>query len=101
MGVIAKFAWPLANRKPFFEPVRAIARHPARAGNNSSGKKRGSMRNHSLMVAIISAVGLATMAPCSSCVTLAQEKVGQPVSVYVAALKGACMPDRPVSFVNG
>ena len=31
----------------------------------------------------------------------AQEKIERPVSVYVAALKGDCMPDRPVIFVNG
>jgi len=55
----------------------------------------------SLTAAVMLAVELAAWATCSSRAIYAQEKAKQPVLVYVAALKGDCMPDRPVMFVNG
>src|SRR5262245_21769426 len=55
----------------------------------------------SLTAAVMLAVELAAWATCSSQAIYAQEKAKQPVLVYVAALKGDCMPDRPVIFVNG
>jgi VWFA-related protein len=59
------------------------------------------MTHHSLMIAAMSAIGLTAWATYSSRVVSAQENAGQPVSVYVAALKGECMPERPVAVVNG
>jgi VWFA-related protein len=59
------------------------------------------MMYRSLTAAVMLAVELAAWATCSSRAISAQEKAKQPVSVYVAALKGDCMPDRPVMFVNG
>jgi len=59
------------------------------------------MTHRSLMIAAMSAIGLTAWATYSSRAVSSQEKPGQIVSVYVAALKGECMPDRPVAFVNG
>ena len=59
------------------------------------------MTHRSLMIAVMSTITLIVWAPRSSGVISAQEKAGQPVSVYVAALKGECMPDRAVMFVGG
>ena len=59
------------------------------------------MTHRSLMIAAISVIGLIVFAPCPSGVISAQEKTGQPVSVYVAALKGECTPDRSFMVFNG
>jgi len=59
------------------------------------------MTRRSLMIAVMSAITLTVWAPRSSGVISAQEKAGQPVSVYVAALKGECAPDRSFMIVNG
>lgn len=59
------------------------------------------MKNYSLMIAAMSAIGLTVCAPCSSGVISAQEKAERPVSVYVAALKGECMPARSFMILNG
>jgi VWFA-related protein len=59
------------------------------------------MTHRSLMAVVMSAIGLSAWATYPSRAISAQERVDQPVSVYVAALKGECMPDRAVMFVNG
>lgn len=59
------------------------------------------MTRRSLMIAAVSAIGLVAWAVRSSGVISAQEKAGQPVSVYVAALKGECVPERSFMVVNG
>ncbi|HKC84586.1 MAG TPA: VWA domain-containing protein, partial [Blastocatellia bacterium] len=59
------------------------------------------MTRCSLMAAVISAIGLTAWATYSSRAVSAQERATQPVSVYVAALKGECMPERAVMFVGG
>jgi VWFA-related protein len=59
------------------------------------------MTHRSLMIAAMSAIGLTVWATYSSRSVSAQENAGQHVSVYVAALKGECMPERPVAVVNG
>lgn len=59
------------------------------------------MSHRSLMAAAMSAIGLTAWATYSSRAVSAQERANQPVSVYAAALKGECMPDRAVMFVNG
>ena len=59
------------------------------------------MTRRSLLTAAMSAIALTVWAPRSSGVVSAQGKAGQPVSVYVAALKGECVPERTVMVVNG
>jgi len=59
------------------------------------------MTHRSLMIAAISAIGLTAWADYSSRAISAQEKAGQPVSVYVAALKGECEPERPIAITYG
>ena len=59
------------------------------------------MTHRSLMIAVMSTIGLTAWATYSSGAVSAQENAGQPVSVYVAAVKGECRPDRPVAVVNG
>jgi Ca-activated chloride channel homolog len=68
---------------------------------SNANDKEGFMTRRSLMIAAMSALGLTAWATYSSCSVSAQENAGQPVSVYVAALKGECMPDRLVVVVNG
>src|SRR5215475_11130254 len=68
---------------------------------SNANDKEGFMTHRSLMIAAMSAIGLTAWATYSSRAVSSQEKPGQIVSVYVAALKGECMPDRPVAFVNG
>ena len=58
------------------------------------------MTCRSLMIAATSAMALTVWAPRSSGVVSAQGKA-PPVSVYVAALKGECAPDRQFRVVNG
>ncbi|MBO0726175.1 MAG: VWA domain-containing protein [Blastocatellia bacterium] len=59
------------------------------------------MTHRSLMIAAMAAIVLAAMTPRSSGVVSAQRNDGQPVSVFVAAFKGDCLPDRVVAVVNG
>lgn len=59
------------------------------------------MRHRSLMAAVMSAIALTVWATYPSRAVSAQEKAGQPASVFVAALKGECGPDKPVMFVGG
>jgi VWFA-related protein len=68
---------------------------------SNANDKEGYMMYRSLTIAAMSAIGLIVWAPSSSGVISAQEKTGQPVPVYVAALKGECMPDRAFMVVNG
>jgi VWFA-related protein len=57
------------------------------------------MTHRSLMIAATSAMVLTVWAPRSSVVSA--QGTAPPVSVYVAALKGECAPDRPFMVVNG
>src|SRR5262245_5588067 len=59
------------------------------------------MTHRSLMIAAMSAIGLTAWATLSSSVISAQDKAGQPISVFVAALKGECGPARMFWFDNG
>ncbi len=59
------------------------------------------MTRCSLMIAAMSTMALTVWAPHSSGVVSAQGKAGPPVSVYVAALKGECAPERSFMVVNG
>src|SRR5262245_18381601 len=68
---------------------------------SNANDKEGFMSHRSLMAAVISAIGLTAWATYSSRAVSAQERATQPVSVYVAALKGECMPERAVMFVGG
>jgi VWFA-related protein len=68
---------------------------------SNANDKEGNMMYRSLTIAAMSAIGLIVLPPSSPSVNSAQEKTGQPVPVYVAALKGECMPDRSIMVVNG
>jgi len=59
------------------------------------------MMYRSLTIAAMSAIGSTALATCSFRIVLAQEKATQPVSVYVAALQGECVPDRTFVTING
>jgi hypothetical protein len=59
------------------------------------------MTHRSLMIAAMSAIGLTALTTYSPEVISAQDKTGKPVSVFVAALKGECGPERMVMFHNG
>ncbi|HEY6402836.1 MAG TPA: VWA domain-containing protein [Blastocatellia bacterium] len=59
------------------------------------------MAHRSLMIAAMSVIGLTAWATLSSSVISAQDKAGQPISVFVAALKGECGPARMFWFDNG
>jgi VWFA-related protein len=58
------------------------------------------MTHRSLLISAASAIALTVWAPRSSGVVSAQGKAPS-VSVYVAALKGECAPDRHFTVVNG
>src|SRR5262245_35168397 len=68
---------------------------------SNANDEEGFMTNRSLLITAMSAIGLTAWATYSSRVVSAQEKAGQPVSVYVAALKGECAPERSFMIVNG
>ncbi len=59
------------------------------------------MTHRSLMIAALSVIGLIASMNYSSRAISAQENAGKPVSVYVAAVKGECAPERPMMIVNG
>jgi hypothetical protein len=58
------------------------------------------MTHRSLLISATSAIALTVWAPRSPGVVSAQGKA-PPVSVYVAALRGDCAPDRQFTVVNG
>jgi Ca-activated chloride channel homolog len=58
------------------------------------------MTYRSLMIAAMPAIALAALTPRSSGVVSAQRNDGQPVSVYVAALKGDCGMERRYIVTN-
>ena len=101
MRVIAKFAWLIESQRRHTRAT-VIARHPARANNNSF-REMGERMEESFSDGRRDdgGEGLTAWATCSLCAISAQEKVGQPVSVDAAALKGECMPARPYIIVNG